>query len=72
MKNEPRNVRQYVLTNISNGILQFFSKDYAMAIQLIYRRFFRESEAKQSFRIVLTNRPKARISISMASHSALL
>ena len=43
-----------------------------MAIQLIYRRFFRESEAKQSFRILLTKRPKARISISMASHSALL
>ena len=41
-----------------------------MAIQLIYRRFFRESEAKQSFRILLTKRPKARISISMASHSA--
>ena len=43
-----------------------------MAIQLISRRFFREREAKQSFRIVLTNSPKVRISISMASHSALL
>ena len=43
-----------------------------MAIQLTYRRFFHESETKQSFRIVLTNRPKVRISISMASHSALL
>ena len=36
-----------------------------MAIQLTYRRFLHESEAKQSFRIVLTNRPKARIFVSM-------
>ena len=40
-----------------------------MAIQLIYRSFFHEREAKQSFRIVLTNRPKARISILMVALS---